>query len=146
MSGAGVWRVLFPCDSPLGIKIGEDSGGVAAVTGFHKLQMCIRHGEEVSIDLPLEEGGQANVGDAVIEDGFVDGPGRACGVIKRGDAIIRVNNDSCIGLTHEEIKRKVAYLKRMAGDTLAITFSSPKVGKDAGLGHCKGRGRCPESS
>ncbi len=123
-----VWRVLFPCDCPLGIKIGEEKGGVTAVSGFHKLPMRIRHGEEVSIDLPLED--DVIVDSDIIEDVFVEGPGRACGVIKRGNVIIRVNNDSCIGMSHEEIKRKVAYLKNMTGaDTLAITFSSKKMAK-----------------
>ena len=39
------WRVLFPSDCPLGIKIGEDKAGATAVTGFHKLPMRIRHGD-----------------------------------------------------------------------------------------------------
>jgi hypothetical protein len=129
------WRVLFPSDCPLGIKIGEDKAGATAVTGFHKLPMRIRHGDEASIDLPLEAGAiEDGVGsdgiEAGIEEGFIEGPGRACGVIKRGHVIIRVNNDSCVGLSHAEIKRKVAYLKSTAGaGTLAITFSSKALAK-----------------
>ena len=148
MSGDfNVTRVIFPCDCPLGVKIGESRGGVAVVTGFHKLRMRILHEKEASIDLPVEDISPPSPSEtshsatsklSFIEDSFVDGPGRACGEIRRGDAVIRVNDDSCVGLPHEEIKRKVSYMKNQVGsETLTISFSSEAMAVKLASGTAK---------
>ena len=99
-----ITRVVFACDTPLGLKIGTNKLGLTIVVGFH------------SLAAPVEEGNQ------------VDGPGAVCCCINKADVLIRVNEDSCYGLDHEAVKKRVTLLKgslKRSDGTIYLTFASP---------------------
>ena len=62
------------------------------------------------------------------ENTFHDGPGKTCGGIQTGGVIVRVNEDSCYGLTHDEVKRRIGLLKGKIGrrpdSTVSLCFWS----------------------